>query len=582
MCEPDTADPWIFVADFSPPPDTEPLREVRLTFTRSGEAWPVSDPGAAGVLALTRESDGQRRKFTLPTDATGELTLQIPEGTWTASFEATPGVALDDAKYPAVRRPAALVVAADGADEVDVAAWIVELRASLDGAELTTLPSGEAWVWSLWAPTGSAFVYVAAGASVRRRIALEPGPWDVTASLSGDTWPDGARTWEEAITEDDLNDRNLALFEATFQTVEVRGAVRIDGADAQASSRYVRWVGANGGEESFPVTTSAGASRYTGRVLADALYDVWLTSYAAPDGSFKVASAVAPGTRDARATVVPWSGRVTVNGAAPRGSVYSSDIVHTAADGSTSSLDVEGVGVAEFEGLAWDLPGETHVLGDGERLPGGIFLVESASRPRTNRTYDLEGVTVTVHATLDGRDVNQPSDVYYGSATLAQIDAATGEPLPDTAPVRGGATSSWVRPGPLVATALVPPGTYAISAYFPTNDLTPSGFPSMGTATVRRASTVDVDVRTWTATVELRADDEALPAVPDGNRGEIVLGNTRVTVPGTGRSRVQLRGFQREAPEALTWLCYASAGCGSTAYNPGYVWLWNTLLLTEP
>jgi hypothetical protein len=262
--------------------------------------------------------------------------------------------------------------------------------------------------------------------------------------------------------------------------------------------------------------------------------------------------------------------------------VFGSDILHTAADGSSSSLDLGGVGVAEFEGLAWDMPGETHVLGDGERLPGGVFLVESAARPRTNRSYDVSGVSVTVHATVDGRDVNQSAGAYYGSVTLAQVDPVTGDPLPDSAPVRGGATVSWVRPGPLLATALVPPGTYAISAYFPANDLTPTGFPTLGTATVRRASTIDVDARTWAANIELRVEGQALPPTPSGDRGVIQVGSTRVTVPGTGRSRVLVTGFQREAPEAITWLCYDTAGCGATEYNPGYRWLWTSLLFQDP
>jgi hypothetical protein len=77
-------------------------------------------------------------------------------------------------------------------------------------------------------------------------------------------------------------------------------------------------------------------------------------------------------------------------------------------------------------------------------------------------------------------------------------------------------------------------------------------------------------------------DGDALPPVPSGNRGDHVLGPARLTVPGTGRSRVQLYGFQREAPETLTWMCYASAGCGSTEYNSVFLWLWGSLLLADP
>lgn len=581
MCEPDEADPWALVLDIGALPPDEPTRDVTLTFTRNDEAWPTGAPGSAGLLVLRRASDGQKRTFTMPTDPSGTLAIAVPEGTWNASFQADPAVPLDTAKYASVRRPAALVVAANGDDNVDVDTWILELTARLDGAAITTLPADASWTWTMWSPTaGTQMIYVQPGESVRRRYVVEPGPWDITAYLGGDAWPDGNRAWVEAITTDDLDDRNVAAFEATFTTAAVSGAVRMDGVSVTANTRYVTWTGT--GTETFEATTTGGATRYEGRVLAGETYEVRLTSYASPDGSLVVASGQAPGVLDVRATVVPWSGTVTANGAPTRGYV-NADITHTAPDGSSSTLDVTGSSGANFNGYAWDKVGETRVQGDGERLPGGDFLVESGTRPRTGRAYDLDGVAVTIHLTLNGVDVNQTDATYYGSITLSQVDPATGEVLPETAAIRGGATASWTRPGPFVATALLPVGTYALNPYFTDNELTPAGFPSLGTATVRRAGTIEVDARTWRATVELLADGQALDPVPGGNRGEIQVGSARFVVPGSGRARASVEGFVSEQSTLVAWTCYPSQGCGAEAYLPtGYRWLWSGLWLVPP
>jgi hypothetical protein len=578
LCEPDDVDPWSWTLDLAPP-ETEPTRQVTLTFTRNGEAWPESTPESAGTLVLTRGSDGARRVVPMPTDAGGTLTFAVPEGTWSVSFGTSATVPLDSAKYPSIRRPASLVVHADGDDTVDVAAWILELTARLDGAGLPSVPADGTWTWSLWSPTGTAYAYVGTGEAIRRRWVVEPGPWDVTATLGGDAWPDGARTWEEAITEDDLDGRNVAAFEATLTSSPVSGTVRIDGTTASAN-RAVLWTGAQG-SESFDVVTTSGVGRYEGRVLDGAPYAVALRSYSSPDGVWQASAAQTPGVFDVRATVVPWAGTVTANGVATRGSVYA-DITHTAADGSYATLDVSGVSGAAFDGLAWDKVGETRVEGDGVRLPGGSFLVESGTRPRTGRAYDLQGVSVTVHATLNGADVEQTASTYYGSVSLTQIDPSTGAPLPATAAIVGAATEGWTHPGPFTATVLVPAGTYALSGYFTDNELTPAGFPSLGTATVRRATTLNVDAQTWRSTLTLQSDGASLPAVPGGDRGEITVGAARTTIPGGGPSRVTVEGWVSEAPAYVMWTCYGGSTCGSTAYNPGYLFLWSGMWMVPP